>query len=121
MTDLNEACEPWKMCSGDPPDWDSPLMNVWQAAICWTLSIVGKQLGATDWEGGDGTETLDGDVAQEVMNIMRAAGLVNKDGDPIRREDLAAQDFGAKCNCEQEHYLPAWHCPVHGEVIVPMD
>lgn len=90
MPDLVEACEPWKTCSGDPPDWDSPLMNVWQAAIVWTLQIVGGVVGAKDWEGGDGSETLDGDVAAEVTNIMRAAGLVNSEGDPITREDLAA-------------------------------
>lgn len=32
-----------------------------------------------------------------------------------------AIEFGAKCNCEHPHHLPAWCCPVHGEVIVPMD
>lgn len=89
-TALKAACEPWKLCSGDPPDWDSPLMDVWQAAICWTLRIVGATLGAKDWETGDGSETLDGDVAAEVGNIMRAAGLVNSDGDPITRDELAA-------------------------------
>ena len=29
--------------------------------------------------------------------------------------------FGAKCSCEQPHHLPVWHCPLHGEVVVPMD
>ncbi len=90
MPDLNEACEPWKMCCGDPPDWDSPLMNVWQAAIIWTLGIVGEVVGAKEWERGDGSETLDGDVSAEVTNIMRAAGLVNSDGDPITGKELSA-------------------------------
>lgn len=26
-----------------------------------------------------------------------------------------------KCSCEKPHYLPVWWCPVHGEVVVPMD
>lgn len=26
-----------------------------------------------------------------------------------------------KCHCAEPHYLPAWHCPVHGDVVVPMD
>lgn len=25
------------------------------------------------------------------------------------------------CHCSQPHHLPVWHCPVHGEVVVPMD
>lgn len=25
------------------------------------------------------------------------------------------------CHCEKPHHLPAWHCPVHGDVVVPMD
>jgi ribosomal protein L37AE/L43A len=33
----------------------------------------------------------------------------------------SATEFGAKCICEQPHHLPVWRCPVHGEVIVPMD
>lgn len=91
---IEQACEPWKHCSGEPPPWDSPLMNVWQAAICWTLDIVGGALGAETWERGDGSETLDGDVAAEVTHIMRAAGLVNKDGDTITKADLATLTTG---------------------------
>lgn len=90
-TTVEQACEPWKHCTGGPPDWDSPLQNVWQAACCWTLDIVGRALGAEDWECGDGSETIDGDIAAEVGNIMRAAGLVNKDGDMITKADLAAK------------------------------
>lgn len=120
---IAEACKPWELCSGDPPPWDSPLMNVWQAAICWTLAIVGKSLGAEDWEGGDGSETLDGDVSAEVTHIMRAAGLVNRDGDPITREDAAvirASTMPSQtevamqiCLARQEDgpcFKPCWRC-----------
>lgn len=25
------------------------------------------------------------------------------------------------CHCQKPHHLPAWYCPVHGDVVVPMD
>jgi hypothetical protein len=32
------------------------------------------------------------------------------------------QEWEAKgCHCRQPHHLPVWWCPVHGEVVVPMD
>lgn len=33
----------------------------------------------------------------------------------------ANDDHVVKCNCAKLHYTPAWHCPVHGDVVVPMD
>lgn len=63
-----------------------------QRAIQWTLNLVGRHLGAKDWEGGDGSETVEGDVSAEIDNIMRAAGLVDGHGDvvqvPAFRQDL---------------------------------
>lgn len=63
-----------------------------QRAIQWTLNLVGRHLGAKEWEGGDGSETVEGDVSAEINNIMRAAGLVDGHGDvvqgPAFRQDL---------------------------------
>lgn len=28
------------------------------------------------------------------------------------------EKFGAKCNCAEEHPLPVWRCPTHGDVAV---
>lgn len=33
-------------------------------------------------------------------------------------EDASAAEFSIRCNCEQGHQLPVWHCPVHGDVVV---
>lgn len=54
-----------------------------QLAMGWTLQLVGKMLGAKDWAQGDGSETVEGDCAHEVQNIMTAAGLVTADGDML--------------------------------------
>lgn len=35
--------------------------------------------------------------------------------------ESGARRARAECVCEKEHHLPAWRCPVHGDVVVPMD
>lgn len=77
--ELSKACEQWTKGSTEPPEWDSPLHGVFQAGISYTLNLVGSAVGATSWEGGDGTETIEGDVHVEVMNIMKAAGMFDDD------------------------------------------
>lgn len=46
-------------------------------------------------------------VSQETKAAIKQAG-----------EEIAA---AAKCHCAEPHYTPMWWCPVHGEVVVPMD
>ncbi|WP_309628769.1 hypothetical protein [Brevundimonas sp.] len=69
-----------------------------QRAISWTLNQVGRQLGAEAWTEGDGSESVEGDVACEIANIMRAANMVDPDGEPLRKETvvlLAGRDIEA--------------------------
>jgi len=59
-----------------------------QEAISWTLRQVGEAVGLKTWDGGDGSETVEGDVAQEIMTILTDAGLYDpEDG---RFAELAA-------------------------------
>lgn len=72
---LKEACAPWENGSTEIPDWDSPLHCVFQAGISYTLQQVGAAVGAESWEGGDGSETIEGDVHVEICNILKAADM----------------------------------------------
>ena len=51
-----------------------------QLAMSWTLRLVARTLGVKDWVGGDGSETVEGDVSAEIWNILTEAGLVDDDG-----------------------------------------
>lgn len=49
------------------------------------------------------------------ITCRRQDGIIcDDDGCDIERGVIA-------CHCEKPHHLPVWHCPVHGEVVVPMD
>lgn len=73
--ELAKACAPWENGSIEIPDWDSPLHMVFQAGISYALQRVGAAVGAKSWEGGDGTETIEGDVHVEICNILKAADM----------------------------------------------
>lgn len=77
--------------SAEPEELDLQDPTI-QRAISWTLDLVGRHLGAKEWAGGDGSETVEGDVSDEITNIMRAAGLVDGAGEVVQvsafRQDL---------------------------------
>lgn len=55
-----------------------------QWGMSYALDLFGWRIaGIETWEGGDGSESVDGDVLAEFNNIARAAGWVNADGDPV--------------------------------------
>lgn len=86
------ADRPSPLSEGDDPD--GPGFDIYdpdaQRVMSWTMNVVGDMLGAETWEGGDGSESVEGDLQAEVIHIMRAAGLVNADGDILTRADVAA-------------------------------
>lgn len=46
-----------------------------QQGIAWTLRQVGHAVGLTQWDAGDGSETVEGDVGAEIHTILVDAGL----------------------------------------------
>lgn len=89
-----------------------------QQGITWALGQVGAQLGAEDWAGGDGSESVEGDVGAEISNIMRAAGLVDADGEPLCRETYSAQPQAREDAEHWEQVAPAYR---FGRTIRPDD
>ncbi|GGZ22056.1 hypothetical protein [Asticcacaulis endophyticus] len=73
--------------SDEPQPNDTDELDLYddkvQQAISWTLDQVGAALGAENWDGGDGLESVEGDVYVEIANILKAAGLVDAEGEPI--------------------------------------
>lgn len=82
---IQRAYDEWSR-AGMPnePFADAHLDRVFQAGICYALHLFGKHyMGVEQWDGGDGTETIDGDVLVEIGNIFRAAEIVDAEGDPL--------------------------------------
>lgn len=67
-----------------------PYDETAQRVMSWTLARVAGVLGVAKWEGGDGTESVEGDVDVEVCNILQAGGLVTPDGDILTAERFAS-------------------------------
>lgn len=88
---LASACKPWEFGDGELPDYESPLLGVFDSGVTYTLGLLAKLLGATDYTPADGTETHDGDVSGTLAAILIAGGLCNADGDLLKRAD--AQTF----------------------------
>lgn len=54
------------------------------ATADFILAVLAEALGVTSYEPGDGTETWDGDVACTVYNILRAARVMDDEGEVAR-------------------------------------
>jgi hypothetical protein len=67
---IETACDPWKYCVGNPPDYESPLQNVWQAAIVWMQELLAKHYGIAAYESEGATESLEGDAMVGFANII---------------------------------------------------
>lgn len=88
---LSAICdEGWKFHSGPPPEYDSPLSQVYDAGIGYAWDRLAELLGVTDYEGGDGSEDYATDVANTGRNILVAAGYTNSDGDLLTAPDISA-------------------------------
>lgn len=87
---MQRAYDEWSRRGGPcQPFEDAHLDRVFQAGIAYALGLLGQRyLGVDQWEGGDGTETVEGDVLVEIGNIFWAARLVDGDGDPLNGERL---------------------------------
>lgn len=65
-------------------DERDPYGEAEQWGMQYALSLFGKHIaGIENWEVGDGSESVDGDVLAEFHNIAKAAGWVNVDGDTV--------------------------------------
>lgn len=78
---LSDACRPWEHSVGDPPDYYSPLSQVFCAGLNYGAALFAKMLAVEDYEWGDGSEDYDSDATRTFFNIMIAAGYGNDDGD----------------------------------------
>ena len=60
-----------------------------QAGIAWTMRQWGETLGLKTWTGGDGSESVEGDVGAEIHTILVDAGL--RDPETNEMASLRAQ------------------------------
>lgn len=69
--------------SAQPTNYEfDPYGEAEQAGMQFALRLFGQQIaGVERWEGGDGSETVEGDVIAEYQNIGKAAGWVDEHGD----------------------------------------
>ena len=72
---LAQACEPWKFSVGDPPDWGSPLHQVFVAGMLYSEKLLCGVVGVEGYEPGDGSEDFDADASKSLENILTAAKL----------------------------------------------
>lgn len=114
------------------PDWPLPSFDArdWAAAFC----KVANGFGFKDAEGKTIDEGwmitwfanalmrgYDQRVAEgNAEKAIDALPLVTKE-EGLKMRTGRPSPSDAKCTCAEPHYLPAWHCAVHGEVVVPMD
>ncbi len=86
---LKIACKPWEHCVGEPPEWGSPLGDVWQAAIEWCQGLVAKKYGIKEYDSDGGTETIEGDTMVGFTNIIHQ----------ITEQSLASERQAAFAEC----------------------
>lgn len=82
---LAAACKPWQYHVGPPPSDDSPLSAVFGAGMAYTEALLAQRLGVDRYEGGDGSESFDGDATQTLVNILAAAGLYDAETGELAR------------------------------------
>jgi hypothetical protein len=86
---LSSLCdEHWQFHAGPPPEYDSPLSQVYDAGIGYAWDRLAEVLGVTSYEGGDGSEDYATDVANTGRNILVAAGYADEDGNLLTAETL---------------------------------
>lgn len=61
------------------PDWDSPLMDEWQAAWQYQLDVLLGVLGVEKFHYNTGTETIDGDIASVFGQLLLQTDLMDED------------------------------------------
>lgn len=85
------------------------------------IEILARALGVKQWEGGDGTETWDGDVSVEIGNVLKAAGVYeDENGTVATHAALAAQAVAMREACAaivDAHAAAAKRCSEEGDVI----
>lgn len=55
------------------------------------IELLAKWLGVAQWEGGDGTETWDGDVSVEIGNVLKAAGVYEDENGTVATHAALAE------------------------------
>ena len=54
------------------------------------IKCLANALGVEEWEGGDGTETWDGDVSVEIYNVLKIAGVYEDENGTVATHALIA-------------------------------
>lgn len=85
---LAEAVKPWSYYNGPLPDDDHPLRCVFESGIQYTVNLLAKELGVTDYTPCEGTEEFDGDLGGTLMNIVCAALPEDAGGDQMQVCDV---------------------------------
>lgn len=68
---LADACKPWEHCTGEPPEYDSPLHEVYCAGAEKAVSLLASALGVKQYTGADGSDSFDGDLGGTLANIVK--------------------------------------------------
>ncbi|PCI47176.1 MAG: hypothetical protein COB49_07510 [Alphaproteobacteria bacterium] len=88
----------WENYDGPIPDDDSKLRPLWESAMMWTLDILAKELGVKKYDVGDGSENLEQDYVETVLNIINEAGykkvLPNYAIVPVKRMRIMNHPMG---------------------------
>jgi len=66
---------PWEHSQGPVPDYESPLMSVFDSGVTYTIELLVKTLGvpseSVSWDAA--TETHDGDVGSVIYSALTSA------------------------------------------------
>lgn len=87
---IQRAYNEWSK-AGNPCELptNAHLERVFQSGIEYALNLLSGKMGVSEYQWGDGSESVDGDVEITIDNIFREAGLADENGDVYTPLELA--------------------------------
>jgi hypothetical protein len=111
---LKEACKPWELATGEPPEYESPLFGVFLAGMFYAERLLAALLDVKRYEGGDGNEDFDEDATLTLRNILQEAGIydletglfaTHAEQSPAPLPEIPGLDFALKTLAEGNNGL----------------
>lgn len=90
---IARAAKPWADFHGDLPDYDHAMRPVFESGVQYTVELLAHELSVESYSPCEGTEEFDGDLGGTLVNIVKAAGAVDAEGDFVHPRDLARLAF----------------------------
>lgn len=84
---------------------DPEAEEQFQNGIAYALTALAGQLDAVGWTIQDGTETLEGDVAGTIIDILRKGGVFDEDNARSEAEPVRVTDEMVERACEEAGWL----------------